>query len=240
MGRSAELIALHPDLPSLSREEFARRLADAAPAASTAATVDALFAHYLELRRWSARMSLLGPGDAGVAPERHYAEALAALPLLPDGPGALLDVGSGAGFPGFVLAAARPGLAVTLLEPRERRWAFLMSACRRAGVACCCLRGRADVPLNPDLPGDLDVVTVRALKLAGTVLGALAERLTPRGRFLFWVGETEPELPPGLVPGRSLALPGSRVRRILEAVRAEAIPGRPAPASGSRRPRSVS
>ena len=231
---------MRPDLPSLSRDEFARRLADAAPAELTAPSVAALFEHYGELRRWSARMSLLGPGDAGVAPERHYAEALAALPLLPEGPAALLDVGSGAGFPGFVLAAARPDLAVTLLEPRERRWAFLMSASRRSGVACRCLRGRVDVPLAKDLPADLDVVTVRALKLDGPVLGALAARLTPRGRFLFWVGEAEPELPPGLVPGRSLALPGSRARRILEAVRAQASPGPPAPASGSRPPRSAS
>ena len=210
---------MHPDLPDLSRAEFARRLVGAAPAEPPAGTVDALFEHYRELRRWSARMSLLGPGDAGRAPERHYSEALAALPLLPDGPGVLLDVGSGAGFPGFVLAAARPDLTVTLLEPRERRWSFLMSACRRAGVAARCLRGRVDVPLAPDLPGVFDVVTVRALKLPGPALAALADRLSPRGRFLFWAGEADPELPPGLVPGRSLGLPGSRARRILEAVR---------------------
>ena len=230
-------------LPNLSRDDFARRLVGAVLAEPTPATVDALFAHYRELRRWSARMSLLGPGDADQAPERHYGEALAALALLPAGPATLVDIGSGAGFPGFVLAAARPDLAVTLLEPRERRWAFLMAACRRAGVACRCLRGRADLPLATDLPRAIDVVTVRALRLPAPVFAALADRLTPQGRFLSWVGDADPELPPALVPGRSLALPGSRARRILEAIRpgvSAPTPVPPAPASGSRPPRSAS
>ena len=66
----------------------------------------------------------------------------------------LLDLGSGAGFPGIVLAAARPDLEVTLLEARERKWAFLAAACRRAGLACRCLNAR--VSANPaDLPAEL-------------------------------------------------------------------------------------
>ena len=161
-------------------------------------------------------MSLLGPGDADLAPERHYGEALAALPLLPPGPGTLLDVGSGAGFPGLVIAAARPDLAVTLLEPRERRWVFLMAACRSAGLACRCLRGRLDLPLSPDLLAPLDVVTVRALKLDTPLFDALAERLAPAGRILIWAGENDPELPATLAVRRSVPLGGSRVRRILE------------------------
>jgi 16S rRNA G527 N7-methylase RsmG len=202
--------------PPLARDDFARRLTGAAPVELVPAVVDALYAHYRELLRWSGRMSLLGPGDADLAPERHYGEALAALPLLPAGSGTLLDVGSGAGFPGLVIAAARPDLAVTLLEPRERRWAFLMAACRSAGLACRCLHGRLDLPLSPDLPASLDVATIRALKLDVSLFDALAERLTPGGRILLWAGENDPELPPGLEVRRSVRLEGSRVRRILE------------------------
>ena len=51
------------------------------------------------------------------------------------GPGLLLDLGSGNGSPGLVLAALRPDLPVTLLEPRQRRWAFLREAARATGRA---------------------------------------------------------------------------------------------------------
>lgn len=203
-----------PPLPALSREEFARRLGR--PPALPSSAVAALFAHYEELRRWSGRMSLVGSAEAEGVVKRHYGEALAALPLIPAGARTLVDVGSGAGFPGLVLAAARPDVAVTLVEPRQRRWAFLMAACRRAGLSCRCLWARIDLPLPPELPARLDVVTVRALKLPPQVLAALADRLAPAGRMLFWVGEADPELPPGLVPTRSVPLPESRARRILE------------------------
>jgi len=48
------------------------------------------------------------------------------------------------------------------------------------------------------------------------VLGALARRLAPQGSVLLWLGGEDPELPPTLRPGRSLALSGSERRRILE------------------------
>ncbi|HUF78495.1 MAG TPA: RsmG family class I SAM-dependent methyltransferase, partial [Thermoanaerobaculia bacterium] len=74
------------------------------------ATLAALYAHYQELRRWSPALSLIGPAAAGDVVERHYGESLAGVPLLPAGARVLVDVGSGAGFPGFVLAAACPEL----------------------------------------------------------------------------------------------------------------------------------
>ena len=75
----------------------------------------ALYAHYQELSRWNQRLSLIGPGTAGEIVARHYGEALAALPLVPSSAQWGLDIGSGAGFPGLVLAAARPGLKMTLV-----------------------------------------------------------------------------------------------------------------------------
>jgi 16S rRNA (guanine527-N7)-methyltransferase len=76
-------------------------------------------------------------------------------------PGRLVDVGSGNGSPGLVLALLRDDLEVTLLEPRQRRWAFLREAARRAGCAVQVLRARHD-----DYPGPpAATVTVRALRL---------------------------------------------------------------------------
>lgn len=205
------------ELPELSFQQFHERLARASSVAVGEETVRTLHLHYLELRRWNRSLSLVGPSAAADIVERHYAEALEALPLIPSGSRTLVDVGSGAGFPGAVLAAALPGVEAVLVEPRERRWAFLEAACRRASLPCRCLGARVVSPLPEGLPGRIDVVTMRALKLPPEALGALAERLAPRGRVLIWAGGEPPELPSGLVIGGERPVPGSDRRRILEA-----------------------
>jgi 16S rRNA (guanine527-N7)-methyltransferase len=201
-------------LPELTAEELEARLRIPGRALTPSA-ITALFAHYQELRRWSPRLSLVGPGAADEAVERLYAESLAALPLIPAGAHTLVDVGSGAGFPGFVLAAARPDLEVTLVEPRQRRWAFLNAAARRAGLPIRCLETRITVPLPAGLPEEIDLVTIQALRLPPPALAALAARLTPDGRILLWLGEDTPDLPTGLAPVDQVQLPTARTRRIL-------------------------
>lgn len=203
-------------LPSVSRKNFARGLAELSPEPLDGRAIDALLAHYQELSVWNRRLSLIGPGTAGEILARHYGESLAALPLIPAEARFGLDIGSGAGFPGLVLAAARPGMEMTLAEGREKKWAFLSSAARKASLPCRCLNVRVSLPLPAGLPASLDVVTARALKLDPPVLGALAERLGPDGRILLWVGEEDPDLPPVLAPGDSVKIPGSEFRRILE------------------------
>ena len=203
-------------LPSVSRKNFVRGLAQVSPEPLDDRAVDALLAHYRELSLWNRRLSLIGPGTSGEILARHYGESLAALPLIPTDARFGLDISSGAGFPGLVLAAARPGMEMTLVESREEKWAFLTSAARKASLPCRCLNVRVSVPLPAGLPASLDVVTARALKLDPPVLGALAERLGPDGRILLWVGEENPDLPPVLAPGDSVKIPGSEHRRILE------------------------
>jgi 16S rRNA (guanine527-N7)-methyltransferase len=203
-------------LPTLSRSGFSQALAACSPEPLDERAEAALFAHYQELSRWNRRLSLIGPGTAGEIMERHYGEALAALPLVPRSARTGLDIGSGAGFPGLVLAAARPDLEMALAEARERKWAFLSAAVRQASLPCRCLNVRVGAPLPAGLPERLDLVTARALRLGPEVLAALAERLGAGGRILLWVGEEDPELPPELSLGGSIKLAGSRIRRILQ------------------------
>src|SRR5215218_9628710 len=210
-------------LPPMSRKNFAKGLAALSPEPLDGRTVDALHAHYQELAVWNRRLSLIGPGTIDEVLERHYGESLAALPLVPDEAKAGLDIGSGAGFPGLVLAAARTGLEMTLVEAREKKWAFLSAAARKASLPCRSLNVRVEVPLPAGIPARLDLVTARALKLDPDVLGALAERLGPAGRILLWLGEEDPALPATLAPGRTINLPGSYRRRILELRRPESI-----------------
>lgn len=205
------------NLPELTPDEFADRLARAAPTIHLEGpTVAALHVHYRELRRWGARTALVGPREVENLFERHYAESLAALPLLPEGPATLVDLGSGAGFPGVVLATARRDLRVFLVEPRARKWAFLCAVVRRAALSCRCLDARVTANELPELPEEVDLVTARALRLEPAAFENLATRLAPHARLLLWTGEEEPELPPRFVRGRCLALAGSAHRYLRE------------------------
>jgi 16S rRNA (guanine527-N7)-methyltransferase len=106
------------------------------------------------------------------------AAVLPAAPLL--GPGRLIDVGSGNGSPGLVLAVLRPELPVVLLEPRRRRWAFLREASRAAGRPDVeVLRLRHDRYEGPAAA----TVTVRGLDLP---LAALAPLVGEGGRALLF------------------------------------------------------
>lgn len=178
-----------------------------------------LLEHYRALRVWAPTHDLIGPGTYDEVMERHYGEALAAVPLLPQR-GVLVDVGSGAGFPGFVLACARPGLEVVLIEPRLKRVAFLRAAAR--AVATCdtvrsldlrILAGRLALPLPAELPQRVDVVTVRALRLEPAVALALLQRLSPSGHWVAWGGK-ESGLPAGARLVDVVPLPGRDAARI--------------------------
>ncbi len=95
------------------------------------AALDRLHIYFLELKRWSRKMNLIARGsrDEQII-ENHFLDSLTLLPLL-DGPGAhLLDVGSGAGFPGIVCGIADQAIALTLVEPRLKRVSFLRHVVR--------------------------------------------------------------------------------------------------------------
>lgn len=207
------------ELPEISPSQFRTGL-ERLPASSLSPSVSsfvssALFEHYAELRRWNPRLSLVGPGTVREVITRHYGESLAALGLLRSEDRFLVDLGSGAGFPGLVLAAARPDLEVTLVEARERKWAFLRRAARRSGLSCRCLNARVEDPLPEGFPDEVDVFTSRALAIDADIFGVLLKRF-PRARYLLWTGHSTPCCPEGLVIRRELSLPGSESRRILE------------------------
>jgi 16S rRNA (guanine527-N7)-methyltransferase len=85
------------------------------------------------LERWNRSIQLVATRDAAEIFARHVVDSLAALPHLPPGT-RLVDVGSGGGFPGAVLALASPRLEVTALEPVHKKHAFLNSIRRDMGL----------------------------------------------------------------------------------------------------------
>ncbi len=204
-------------LPFLAEAQFRQRLSRISPAGYPDSPLGVLYGHYAELRRWNSRLSLIGPGTATEILERHYGESLAALPLIQPSDRSLLDIGTGGGFPGLVLAAALPSLRVTLVEPRERKWAFLKTAVRRCGLSSRCLNVRIDLPLPRELPSEIDVLTCRAVSLSVRLLEALFA-VSPQVRFLIWSGARTPELPEVCRVEREVSLAASKHRRILEIV----------------------
>jgi len=89
---------------------------------------EALKAHFALLSKWNKVLNLTRIDTWEEAVERHYGESLFLASHLT--PGTVADIGSGAGFPGFVVAAARPDCFVTLIESHQRKAVFLKEASR--------------------------------------------------------------------------------------------------------------
>jgi 16S rRNA (guanine527-N7)-methyltransferase len=96
-----------------------------------------------ELVRWNRRLNLTGAGTAAEFVAGPLFDALTLMPVLGDGPD-LVDVGSGGGLPGIPAAILRPGMAVTLVEPRARRAAFLRHAVHLLGLRAEIVQGRTE------------------------------------------------------------------------------------------------
>jgi 16S rRNA (guanine527-N7)-methyltransferase len=97
--------------------------------------IERLHHYFGELRRWSARINLIAKETSDeVIVEKHFIDSLALLTMLDASSDILLDVGSGAGFPGLACKAARPELDIDLAEPRLKRVSFLRHVIRTCGL----------------------------------------------------------------------------------------------------------
>lgn len=143
-----------------------------------------------ELRRWQAIKNLVGPGTLDRIWERHIIDSLQLLAYAPDTAKLWLDLGSGAGFPGLVLAIAgqERGLEVHLVESNSRKCAFLRHVARLTGVKAVIHAARLE-SVVPDFVGRADVVSARALASLATLLDWTAPLLKagtiglfPKGR----------------------------------------------------------
>ncbi|MBN1465557.1 16S rRNA (guanine(527)-N(7))-methyltransferase RsmG [candidate division KSB1 bacterium] len=124
------------------------------------------FVRYVELiERWSERMRLVSTSDLGRIVSRHIAESLAVLrhQLIPDR-GALLDVGSGAGFPGIPIAVCLSELRVTLLDSQRKKMLFLQEAAETMQLKNVTVIG--DRLQNLPAQQAYDAVTARAVARA--------------------------------------------------------------------------
>lgn len=124
---------------------------------------------------------LIGPHEADRIWDRHILNCLPVATLMKEG-ASVIDIGSGAGLPGVVIAIARPDLKITLLEPLQRRVNFLEEA--TAGLGIEVHRGRAELER-----GQYDYVTARAVAPLAKLWSITKHLLKPGGSLLAMKGE---------------------------------------------------
>jgi 16S rRNA (guanine527-N7)-methyltransferase len=114
------------------------------------------------LTTWSRKVNLTAITDPAEMAEKHFLDSLVLLPAL-EGRATLLDVGSGAGFPGMAVACARPRLQVTCCDSVGKKVAFVKATAAELGLAVRALPVRATGDAARDGLPLCDAVVSRAL-----------------------------------------------------------------------------
>jgi len=157
-------------------------------------TLERVDAYLAVLDEWRTRINLIGPSEGRHIWRRHVLDSLQLAPLIPSEILALADIGSGAGFPGVLLAcdlAGRSDAMVYLVEKSVRKSEFLEAAVQRLGLTAVVLNQRIEDPA----PRKVDILTARALAPLPKLLAMSKGWLGHEGRALFPKGrDAEAEL----------------------------------------------
>jgi len=169
---------------------------------------------YLELLlRWNQKINLTALRDAPSCVRRHFGESLY-LGRWVELNGKLLDIGSGAGFPGLCLKIIFPDLSVTLLEPVAKKRAFLKEAARVCGMNSVEVRGERleDFAGSAAPPAAYDAATARAVGHLEGLIPQAARCLRAGGELFLWLSRAQASTlgysEGGVKRVRSLPVPG--------------------------------
>lgn len=205
----------------MNRERLANGLAQMGVAFDQQA-MERFEAFHTILDEYNARMDLTAVLDEDERVDRHDLDSAAPLRhgLLPQG-ARVIDVGTGAGFPGMPLLILRSDLEMTFLDALNKRIAFLNDALTRLGLTATTLHARAeDAARMPAHREAYDVAVSRAVANASTLSEITLPFVRVGGTAIAWKG---PGISDELVSGKRAAfLLGGRVRGILDAP----VPGR--------------
>jgi len=174
------------------------------------------FAEILATR--GVEQGLIGPREAARLWDRHLLNCAVVSELVDAGCGTLVDIGSGAGLPGLVLAMMRPEIEVTLLEPMERRIRFLSECVAELALPnVTVLRGRAE-----DAALRADVATARAVAPLGRLAELAIRVVRPGGMVLAIKGRTAADELTAAAP--ILRRLGARSAEVVRAGQGKVIP----------------
>jgi 16S rRNA (guanine527-N7)-methyltransferase len=169
------------------------------------------------LLKWNQSVSLTSITDPTEIAARHFGESMFASKLLPVENCRLVDIGTGAGFPGLALKIASPAMHLTLIESNKRKCAFLSEIVRSLEFT--------DVEIRPDRFEQIrsgaisaNVITSRAVGDYKHLLHWSANALARRGHLMLWVGaedSTRVACTPGWTWQPAVRIPDSQRRFVL-------------------------
>jgi len=183
---------------------------------------------YLELLlRWNRRINLTGIVLPDDCVSRHFGESLI-ISRYVELNGRLLDVGSGAGFPGLALRIVSPSLQVTLLEPSTKKRAFLKEVVRSCDWEGVEVRPERLEEFAQESAGrEFDIATARAVGSLERLVHQATECLRTRGRLCLWIGRGQVEAVRSTAPALDwegpIHIPLSRQREIWVGVKTQKL-----------------
>ena len=166
----------------------------------SADVAEKLASYYELLARWNLKINLTAFSDIDEAIDRLLLEPVIAVRHLPAS-GKLLDVGSGGGSPAIPLHLAAPQLALTMVEVKARKSAFLREAVRALEIGAQVETARYEELLaRPELHEAFSAVSVRAVRIEARMLKTLQAFLAPTGKLILFRGPAGPDSPNVMIP----------------------------------------
>ena len=155
--------------------------------------LELLLGYLAELLKWRRRVNLIArdtPEPQVI--ENHFLDSLTLLPLVQGEQAHLLDVGTGAGFPGLALACVLPKVRFTLVEPRQKRVSFLRHVIRTLGLTNAEVVADRIEPHIQAWQGRFTHITSRAVAEPGVLLPLIRELVTPQTRVVLMLAHDGP------------------------------------------------
>lgn len=202
----------------MTPEQIARALTPFVPASLPAALPERLSVYLELLLKWNSRVNLTAIRGPEEIVARHFGESLfaaaALYPTMEQAAGTLIDLGSGAGFPGLPIKLWAPPLSLTLIEAQQKKSVFLKEVVRALeleGVEV--YSGRAE-----EASFTAETVTLRAVEKFADALPVAAGLVAEGGRLALLVGSEQVAKAEALLPGWKVAerhsIPQSRLRQL--------------------------
>lgn len=197
----------------------ARQLLSPFDLSLSAETIDKLLIYLDLLIRWNRKINLTAIGTPEECVTRHFGESFLISKIVKLR-GNLLDIGSGAGFPGLAIKLIAPDLDVILLEPIAKKRAFLKEVTRVCEMTRVEVAGtRLEELARAQEPQSFDLITMRAVGGLEPLIRKAAALLKSGGHFCLWLGRQQVKEirndNPGIHWYEPLAIPVTRDRFIL-------------------------
>ena len=150
--------------------------------------------YYRMLVEWNETRNLTAITEPQAVAEKHFYDSLAAAPLIRQGAN-VIDVGTGAGFPGVPLLIIRPDITLTLLDSLNKRIEFLEALLKELGLTATCVHMRAeDAGRSPLYRQKFDHTVTRAVAPLPVLLELTVPLLRVNGTAIAYKGDAAEEL----------------------------------------------